>query len=52
MLLVDAAALAISAWLEPVLLMLAGEAEKRRPGTHVMQAKIAEVFTLRRCGPG
>jgi len=43
-LLVDAAALAISAWLEPVLLTLADEAEKRRPGTRVMQAKIAEVF--------
>lgn len=43
-LLVDAAALAIGAWLEPVLLTLAGEAEKRRPGTQMMQAKIAEVF--------
>jgi AraC-like DNA-binding protein len=43
-LLVDAAALAISAWLEPVLLTLAAEAETRRPGTQVMQAKIAEVF--------
>jgi AraC-like DNA-binding protein len=43
-LLVDAAALAIGAWLEPVLLTLASEAEERRPGTQVMQAKIAEVF--------
>jgi AraC-like DNA-binding protein len=43
-LLVDAAALALSAWLEPVLLTLASQAEERLPGTHVMQAKIAEVF--------
>jgi AraC-like DNA-binding protein len=43
-LLLDAAALALSAWLEPVLLRLASQAEKRLPGTHVMQAKIAEVF--------
>jgi AraC-like DNA-binding protein len=41
---VDAAALALSAWLEPVLLTLASEAHERLPGTHVMQAKIAEVF--------
>jgi AraC-like DNA-binding protein len=43
-LLVDAAALALSAWLEPVLLRLAGQAEERLPGTQEMQAKIAEVF--------
>jgi AraC-like DNA-binding protein len=43
-LLVDAAALALSAWLEPVLLTLASQAEERLPGTQVMQAKIAEVF--------
>jgi AraC-like DNA-binding protein len=43
-LLVDAAALAINAWLEPVLLTLASEAQERRPGTQAMQAKIAEVF--------
>jgi AraC-like DNA-binding protein len=43
-LVVDAAALALSAWLEPVLLTLARQAEERLPGTQVMQAKIAEVF--------
>jgi AraC-like DNA-binding protein len=43
-LVVDAAALALSTWLEPVLLTLASQAEARLPGTHVMQAKIAEVF--------
>jgi AraC-like DNA-binding protein len=43
-LLVDAAALALSTWLEPVLLRLASQAEERLPGTQVMQAKIAEVF--------
>ena len=43
-LLVDASALAVSAWLEPVLLTLASQADERLPGTHVMQAKIAEVF--------
>jgi AraC-like DNA-binding protein len=43
-LLVDAAALALSTWLEPVLLTLASQAQSRLPGTHVMQAKIAEVF--------
>jgi AraC-like DNA-binding protein len=43
-LLVDAAALALSTWLEPVLLTLASQADERLPGTHVMQAKIAEVF--------
>jgi AraC-like DNA-binding protein len=43
-LLVDAAALALSAWLEPVLLRLASQAEERLPGTQAMQAKIAEVF--------
>ena len=43
-LLVDAAALALSAWLEPVLLTLAGQAQEHLPGTQVMQAKIAEVF--------
>jgi len=43
-LLVDASALAVSAWLEPVLLTLASQADKQLPGTHVMQAKIAEVF--------
>jgi AraC-like DNA-binding protein len=43
-LLVDAAALAVSAWLEPVLLTLAGQAQEQLPGTQVMQAKIAEVF--------
>jgi AraC-like DNA-binding protein len=41
---VDAAALALSTWLEPVLLTLASQAEDRLPGTRVMQAKIAEVF--------
>jgi AraC-like DNA-binding protein len=44
LLLVDAAALALSAWFEPVLLTLASQAEERLPGTQVMQAKIAEVF--------
>jgi AraC-like DNA-binding protein len=43
-LLVDAAALAVSAWLEPVLLTLAHQAQEHLPGTQVMQAKIAEVF--------
>jgi AraC-like DNA-binding protein len=43
-LLVDAAALAVSAWLEPVLLTLAAQAHEQLPGTQVMQAKIAEVF--------
>jgi AraC-like DNA-binding protein len=41
---VDASVLAVSAWLEPVLLTLARQAEEQLPGTHVMQAKIAEVF--------
>jgi AraC-like DNA-binding protein len=41
---VDAAALAISAWLEPSLLALATQAAAGVPGTHAMQAKIAEVF--------
>jgi transcriptional regulator GlxA family with amidase domain len=43
-LLVDASALAVSAWLEPVLLTLASQADEQLPGTHAMQAKIAEVF--------
>jgi AraC-like DNA-binding protein len=43
-LLVDAAALALSAWLEPVLLTLASQAHEGVPGSQVMQAKIAEVF--------
>jgi AraC-like DNA-binding protein len=43
-LLVDAAALALSAWLEPVLLTLASQAQEHLPGTQAMQAKIAEVF--------
>ena len=41
---VDATALALSAWLEPVLLTLAGQASDGLPGTQAMQAKIAEVF--------
>ncbi len=41
---VDAAALALSAWLEPVLVTLAGQATDGLSGTHAMQAKIAEVF--------
>jgi AraC-like DNA-binding protein len=41
---VDAAALALSAWLEPVLLTLAKQASDALPGTQAMQAKIAEVF--------
>ena len=41
---VDAAALALSAWLEPVLLTLAKQAADGLPGTQAMQAKIAEVF--------
>jgi AraC-like DNA-binding protein len=43
-LLVDATALAVSAWLEPVLITLASQADQQLPGTQVMQAKIAEVF--------
>jgi AraC family transcriptional regulator, activator of mtrCDE len=43
-LLVDAAALALSAWLEPVLLTLARQTQEGVPGAQVMQAKIAEVF--------
>jgi AraC-like DNA-binding protein len=41
---VDAASLALSAWLEPVLLTLARQAAAGLPGTQAMQAKIAEVF--------
>jgi AraC family transcriptional regulator, alkane utilization regulator len=41
---IDAAALAISAWLEPALLTLATQAAEGVPGAHAMQAKIAEVF--------
>ncbi|HET6871134.1 MAG TPA: AraC family transcriptional regulator [Solirubrobacteraceae bacterium] len=44
LLLVDAAALAVSAWLEPVLLTLARQTQEGLPGGQVMQAKIAEVF--------
>jgi AraC-like DNA-binding protein len=40
----DAAALAISAWLEPALLTLAIQAGEHVPGVQAMQAKIAEVF--------
>jgi AraC-like DNA-binding protein len=43
-LLIDAAALALSAWLEPVLLTLARQTQAGLPGVQVMQAKIAEVF--------
>lgn len=41
---VDAATLAVSAWLEPALLTLAAQASEGVPGAHAMQAKIAEVF--------
>jgi AraC family transcriptional regulator, alkane utilization regulator len=44
MLHVDAAALTLSAWLDPVLKTLAGQAGDRLPGTQAMQAKIAELF--------
>jgi hypothetical protein len=39
-LLVDAAALALSAWLEPVLLTLARQTQEGLPGAQVMQAGV------------
>jgi AraC-like DNA-binding protein len=41
---IDAATLAVSAWLEPALLTLATQTAEGIPGAHAMQAKIAEVF--------
>jgi AraC-like DNA-binding protein len=41
---VDAAALSLSAWLEPVLLALATQSADGLAGTQAMQAKIADVF--------
>ena len=41
---VDAASLALSSWLEPMLHALGDQAAQGRPGTHAMQSKIAEVF--------
>jgi AraC-like DNA-binding protein len=41
---IDAATLAVSAWLEPALLALGTQAAEGVPGAQAMQAKIAEVF--------
>jgi AraC-like DNA-binding protein/mannose-6-phosphate isomerase-like protein (cupin superfamily) len=41
---VDAATLAVSAWLEPALLALGKQAAEGLPGAQAMQAKVAEVF--------